>query len=83
MAEIREFKTESKRLLELMIHSIYTNREIFLRELISNASDAIDKHHFLSLTDEKLRRGDEYQIFLEIDKKQELFRLLIMGWYDL
>ncbi|MGI6767919.1 MAG: molecular chaperone HtpG [Bacilli bacterium] len=69
MAEIREFKTESKRLLELMIHSIYTNREIFLRELISNASDAIDKHHFLSLTDEKLRRGDEYQIFLEIDKK--------------
>lgn len=69
MAEIREFKTESKRLLELMIHSIYTNREIFLRELISNASDAIDKHHFLSLTDEKIRRSDEYQIFIEVDKK--------------
>lgn len=46
MAETREFKTESKRLLELMVHSIYTNREIFLRELISNASDAIDKHRF-------------------------------------
>ncbi|HEY8395408.1 MAG TPA: molecular chaperone HtpG [Bacilli bacterium] len=70
MAEIREFKTESKRLLELMIHSIYTNREIFLRELISNASDAIDKHHFLSLTDEKLRRNEEYQIFLEVNKEE-------------
>ncbi|MDD3999318.1 MAG: molecular chaperone HtpG [Bacilli bacterium] len=69
MAEIREFKTESKRLLDLMIHSIYTNREIFLRELISNASDANDKHHFLSLTDDTLRRPDEYQILLEVDKE--------------
>lgn len=70
MAETREFKTESKRLLELMVHSIYTNREIFLRELISNASDAIDKHRFLALTDEKLRRDEEYQILLEPDKKR-------------
>ena len=51
-AEImKQFKTQSKRVLELMINSIYTNREIFLRELISNASDAIDKMHFKSLTD--------------------------------
>lgn len=48
---MKQFKTESKRILDLMINSIYTNKEIFLRELISNASDAIDKRHFISLTD--------------------------------
>ena len=47
---MRKFKTESKKLLDLMINSIYTNREIFLRELISNASDAVDKLYFRSLT---------------------------------
>ncbi len=69
MAEIKQFKTESKRLLDLMINSIYTNREIFLRELISNASDAIDKHRFLSLTDDKLEKNLDYHIFISIDKK--------------
>ncbi|MDY4788411.1 MAG: molecular chaperone HtpG [Bacilli bacterium] len=67
--EIKQFKTESKRLLDLMINSIYTNKEIFLRELISNASDAIDKYHVLSLNDDNLVKETNYQINIEVDKK--------------
>ena len=67
--EKMEFKTESKKLLDLMIHSIYTNKEIFLRELISNASDAIDKYHLTSLTNENLEKRNDYEIYLETDKK--------------
>ena len=65
----KQFRTESKKLLDMMINSIYTHKEIFLRELISNASDAIDKLYFRSLTDNTvtLTRGD-YAIFLEADK---------------
>ncbi|MGM9971783.1 MAG: molecular chaperone HtpG [Anaeroplasmataceae bacterium] len=61
MAKKIKFKTETKRLLDLMINSIYTNKDIFLRELISNASDAIDKHHFLTLTDSNVTAND-YEI---------------------
>ena len=67
--ETREFQAETKQLLDLMVHSIYTNHEIFLRELISNASDAIDKVHFQGLTNHEILEGDEdYEIFLVPDK---------------
>lgn len=68
MSETKKFKTETKRLLDLMINSIYTNKEIFLRELISNASDAIDKYHYLSLTNDKLEPKD-YEIRITPDKE--------------
>ena len=65
---MRKFKTESKKLLDLMINSIYTNREIFLRELISNASDALDKLEFLSLTNPALLAdSDELAITISLD----------------
>ena len=60
----KSFKAESKRLLDLMINSIYTNRDIFLREIISNASDAVDKLHYISLTDESVREKNAELGFL-------------------
>ncbi len=69
MAKTKEFQTESKKLLNLMINSIYTHNEIFLRELISNASDAIDKRHHISLTDDTVEGEENYEIFLVPDKE--------------
>ncbi len=69
----KQFKAESKKLLDMMIHSIYTHKEIFLRELISNASDAVDKLYFRSLTDDSigLNRGD-FCIRLTVDAEHRL-----------
>ena len=67
---MRQFKAESKKLLDLMINSIYTNREIFLRELISNASDACDKRYFKSLTDTSVGiTKDDLKIHIQPDKE--------------
>ncbi len=66
----KQFKTESQKLLDMMINSIYTHKEIFLRELISNASDAIDKLYFRSLTDANINIGrEDYAIWLSADKE--------------
>ena len=69
----KQFKAESKRLLDMMIHSIYTHKEIFLRELISNASDAIDKRYYQSLTDESVGlKREEFRIRITSDEEKRL-----------
>ena len=78
MKEKMEFKTETKKLLDMMINSIYTHKEIFLRELISNASDAIDKRHYLSLTDSS-KGADEYHILVEADKENRTLTITDNG----
>lgn len=72
----KQFKAESKKLLNLMIHSIYTNKDIFLRELISNASDAIDKLYYRSLTDKKINLNkDDFQIRIDVDSKERILTI--------
>ena len=76
----KQFKTESKRMLDLMINSIYTNKEIFLRELISNASDAIDKLYFKSLTDQSVQMNrNDFKIDVSIDKANRLLKVCDNG----
>ena len=76
----KQFKAESKRLLDLMINSIYTNKEIFLREIISNASDAIDKLCYLSLTDENVGMNrDDFKIRVELDKETRTITVIDNG----
>ena len=76
MAETKQFKAESKRLLDMMINSIYTHKEIFIRELISNASDAIDKLYFKSLTDDKVGMNkDDFKIEITADKENKVLTI--------
>jgi molecular chaperone HtpG len=78
--ETKQFKAESRRLLEMMIHSIYTHKEIFLRELISNASDAIDKLYFKSLTDDKVGLNkDDFAIWITPDKDAKTLKITDNG----
>lgn len=80
MKQTQAFQAEIKQLLDLMIHSLYSHKEIFLRELISNASDACDKRKFLSLTDETLLPADtDLGIQLEVDKEKKLLRIIDTG----
>ena len=76
----KQFKAESKRLLDLMINSIYTNKEIFLRELISNASDAMDKLYYRSLTDKNLKiNKEDLKIKIDIDKEKRTLTITDNG----
>lgn len=78
--EEKQFKAESKRLLDLMINSIYTNKEIFLRELISNASDALDKRYYNSLTEKKESiNKEDLKIRLEVDKEKRTLTIIDDG----
>lgn len=78
--ELKEFQTESKRLLDLMINSIYTHKEIFLRELISNASDAVDKIYYKALTDDTIQFcKDDYYIRISADKEKRLLTVSDTG----
>ena len=76
----KEFKAESKRLLEMMINSIYTHKEVFLRELISNASDAIDKIYYKALTDDSLTfNKEDYYIKIIPDKENRTLKIVDTG----
>lgn len=66
---MKQFKSESKKLMNLMINSIYTNKDIYLREIISNASDAIDKLHYKSLTDKTIKLPKQLEINIKVDKE--------------
>lgn len=77
---MKQFKSESKKLMDMMINSIYTHKEIFLRELISNASDALDKLYFKSLTDNSVGiAAEDFEIRLEIDKENRILKVIDNG----
>ena len=76
----KQFKAESKKLLDMMINSIYTNPEIFLRELISNSSDAIDKLYYKSLTDKEISiKKEDLEIWVKTDKEERTITITDNG----
>src|SRR5699024_2472781 len=76
----KEFQAESKRLLDLMIHSIYSQKEVFLRELISNASDAIDKVYYKALTDDTITfHADDYYIHVQPNESERTITITDTG----
>ena len=76
----KQFKTESKKVLDMMINSIYTNKDIFLRELISNSSDAIDKLYYLSLTNKDIKvKKDDLKIRIDLDKENRTITITDNG----
>ena len=76
----KQFKAESKKLMDLMINSIYTNKEIFLRELISNASDAIDKLYYKSLTDDSIKiNKKDFKIEISVDESNRTLKITDNG----
>ena len=78
--EKKQFKAESKRLLDLVINSIYTNKDIFLRELISNASDAIDKIYYKALVDDSITfNREDYYIKINVDKENRELSIVDTG----
>ncbi|MEI7668024.1 MAG: molecular chaperone HtpG [Erysipelotrichaceae bacterium] len=79
MANKKQYKAETKRLLDLMIHSIYTHKEIFIRELISNASDALDKLYFLSLNEDIKIDRTNLSILIELDKEKRTITIIDNG----
>src|SRR4051794_26225804 len=78
-AERHEFQAEVKQLLDLMIHSLYSNKEVFLRELISNASDALDKLRFERLTTPELGPTGELQVRIDCDREQRTISIIDNG----
>ncbi len=79
MTEKFSFQAETKRLLELVIHSIYTNKKIFLRELISNASDAIDRLRILSITQPEIVKDSNFEIWIKSDKERRILSVIDNG----
>ena len=79
MAEKKQFKAESQRLLDLMINSIYTHKEIFLRELISNASDASDKLYYKALTENIGISREDLTISITVDKEKRMLSIIDQG----
>lgn len=78
-AQRKEFQTEAKQMLHLMIHSMYSHKEVFIRELISNASDALDKLRFESVTNTEIASGEELKIEIKIDKTAKTVKIIDNG----